>query len=193
MLDEPDNLSRRDLLKGGVRVALAAGLAGAAATLLLRKRAAADGPMVWQIDPEKCIACGNCATYCVRKPSAVKCVHAFKLCGYCEICFGYFNNRTQDQHVGAEALLCPMDAIRRRHVQGCYYEYEIDEPLCIGCGKCVKGCTTFGNGSLFMQVRHDVCLNCNQCAIATACPSRAFVRLPATELEEWLKQKGRRA
>jgi electron transport complex protein RnfB len=32
---------------------------------------------------------------------------------------------------------------------------------------------------LFLQVRHDRCLNCNQCAIATVCPSGAFKRVPA--------------
>ena len=26
---------------------------------------------------------------------------------------------------------------------------------------------------------HDRCLNCNECSIAVACPSRAFVRVPA--------------
>jgi len=49
----------------------------------------------------------------------------------------------------------------------------------MGCGKCVKGCKTFGNGSLFLQVRHDRCLNCNECSIAAACPSGAFKRVPA--------------
>ena len=47
-------------------------------------------------------------------------------------------------------------------------EYIIDEELCIGCAKCVKGCAAFGNGSLHLQVRHDRCLNCNECTIATA-------------------------
>jgi electron transport complex protein RnfB len=51
--------------------------------------------------------------------------------------------------------------------------------LCIGCGKCVTGCSAFGNGSLFLQVRHDRCLNCNSCSIARSCPSNAYKRVPA--------------
>ena len=54
-----------------------------------------------------------------------------------------------------------------------------DKDKCIGCSKCVKGCQTFGNGSLYLQVDHAYCVNCNQCAIAKACPSNAFVRLPS--------------
>jgi electron transport complex protein RnfB len=30
-------------------------------------------------------------------------------------------------------------------------------------------------------VRHDRCLNCNECSIAVACPSQAFVRAPAED------------
>jgi electron transport complex protein RnfB len=37
----------------------------------------------------------------------------------------------------------------------------------------------FGNGSLFLQVRHDRCKNCNECSIAAACPSQAYTRVPA--------------
>jgi electron transport complex protein RnfB len=44
----------------------------------------------------------------------------------------------------------------------------------------VKGCSAFGNGSLYLQVWHERCENCNECAIAVACPSRAFVRVPAS-------------
>jgi electron transport complex protein RnfB len=43
----------------------------------------------------------------------------------------------------------------------------------------VKGCQAFGNGSLYLQVRHDRCLNCNECSIAARCPADAFVRIPA--------------
>ena len=55
----------------------------------------------------------------------------------------------------------------------------VDNELCNGCGKCVEGCNTFGNGSLHLQVRHDRCLNCNECSIAVACPSGAYKRVPA--------------
>ena len=57
----------------------------------------------------------------------------------------------------------------------------VQEELCVGCGKCVLGCAHFGNGSLFLQVRHDLCLNCNECAIARNCPSDAFRRVPASD------------
>jgi electron transport complex protein RnfB len=43
----------------------------------------------------------------------------------------------------------------------------------------VEGCARFGNGSLFLQIRHDRCLNCNECAISRACPGDAFRRVPA--------------
>jgi electron transport complex protein RnfB len=62
-----------------------------------------------------------------------------------------------------------------------FLEYTIDEPLCIGCAKCVKGCGAFGNGSLQLQVRHDRCVNCNECAIARDCPADAFSRVPANK------------
>jgi electron transport complex protein RnfB len=42
-------------------------------------------------------------------------------------------------------------------------------------------CAQFGNGSLFLQVRHDRCVNCNQCAIAVVCPAGAFRRVPAAQ------------
>jgi electron transport complex protein RnfB len=45
----------------------------------------------------------------------------------------------------------------------------------------VKGCQAFGNGSLILQARHDRCLNCNQCSIATICPAQAWRRVPAKE------------
>jgi len=51
----------------------------------------------------------------------------------------------------------PDGAIKRAYVEDPYFEYTIDERLCIGCGKCVKGCNAFGNGSLQLQVRHDRC------------------------------------
>jgi electron transport complex protein RnfB len=118
-------------------------------------------------------------THCVLNPSAVKCVHAFDMCGYCELCFGFFQPEATALNEGAENQLCPVGAIQRRFVEEPYYEYTIDESLCIACGRCVKGCNTFGNGSLFLQVRHDRCLNCNECSIARVCPADAYRRVPA--------------
>ena len=69
-------------------------------------------------------------------------------------------------------------AIERNFIEDPYYEYNIIEELCIGCAKCVEGCRVFGNGSLFLQIRHDRCMNCNECAIAVACPAEAIKRVP---------------
>ncbi|MBD3267919.1 ferredoxin [bacterium] len=132
----------------------------------------------WQIDPHKCIACGNCATYCVLEESAVKCVNTYSMCGYCKLCTGYFIPAPKALNTGAENLLCPTGAIICTFVEDPYYEYKIDEPLCIACGKCVIGCKKFGNGSLYLQIRHDRCVNCNECAIAVACPTEAIQRVP---------------
>ena len=172
------NVNRRTVVGDVLRGAGVLGLGGGAAALAAAKGQAAD--MVWQIDPHQCIACGNCATYCVLDESAVKCVHSHEICGYCELCTGYFEPEPLALNTGAENQLCPTGAIVRKFIEDPYYEYHIDEPLCIGCGKCVKGCTMFGNGSLYLQVLHDRCVNCNECAIAVACPSQAFRRVPAS-------------
>lgn len=181
-------LGRREVLRRSARVLAAAGLLGGAAALGLRE-GEATAREVWQIDPDKCVQCGRCATACVVKPSAVKCVHAYDICGYCDLCFAYFRPGTMEFDTGAEKQLCPTFAIDRQFVEPPYYEYTIKEDLCIGCAKCVKGCQTFGNGSLYLQVRHDVCVNCNECAIAAACPAEAIRRLP-TETPYMLKGEG---
>ena len=179
MAKNEEKITRRGFLSDGLRGAAFVGLAGGAAALAVASSRKQN--TVWQIDPHKCIQCGNCATYCVLTPSAVKCVHAFAICGYCQLCSGYFPPDAAELNTGAENQLCPTGAIQRRFVEDPYYQYTIDEALCIGCGKCVKGCEAFGNGSLFMQVRHDRCVNCNQCSIAAACSSEAFVRVPADQ------------
>lgn len=168
--------TRRRFLKDALRLAALAALGGAGAMLVRRR---AEARTVWQLDPQKCIQCGRCATECVLGPSAVKCVHTFAMCGYCQLCTGFFEPQPNALDTAAENQLCPVGAIKRRYVEDPYYEYTIDESLCIGCGKCVKGCTAFGNGSLHLQVRHDRCVGCNECSIATACPAQAFRRVPA--------------
>lgn len=173
---EEEAIARREFLRTGLRGASLLGLGAAAGVLATRSR---DGGLVWQLDPEKCTNCGKCATYCVLKPSAVKCVHAYALCGYCKLCTGYFEPEPIELETGAENQNCPVGAINRTFVEDPFYEYRIDEELCIGCAKCVEGCQSFGNGSLFLQVRHNLCVNCNECSIAVACPADAFVRVPA--------------
>jgi Na+-translocating ferredoxin:NAD+ oxidoreductase subunit B len=146
----------------------------------IRKQGTMTGQTVWQLDPSKCIQCGRCATNCVLEQSAVRCTHVFAMCGYCDLCGGYFKPGAKNLDTAAENQLCPTHAIRRKFVEDPFFEYTIDEPLCIGCGKCVKGCSAFGNGSLQLQVRQDLCQQCNQCSIARSCPSGAFTRVPAS-------------
>ena len=169
-------LTRRQFLGRLGRGGSMLGLAGVAAALVTRWQ---GRQMVWQIDPFTCTQCGRCATDCVLHPSAVRCVHQFSMCGYCERCFGFFRTSPAAFDTGAENQMCPTGAIARRLIEPPYYEYTIDRELCNGCGKCVKGCEEFGNGALHLQVNQDLCLGCNECAIAVACPANAFVRLPA--------------
>lgn len=178
--DEPGKpqgpgLTRRAFLGSLGRGAALLALGGAVGALGARWE---RNRRVWQIDPWKCTSCGLCQTKCVLDLSAVKCVHDFPMCGYCKLCFGFFQTRPTALDTGAENQMCPTGAIRRAFVEDPYFQYTIDESLCTGCGKCVKGCSAFGNGSIYLQVRHDRCVNCNECAIAVACPADAFIRLP---------------
>ena len=140
-----------------------------------------DKHTVWQIDPDKCIHCENCATKCVVEPSAVKCVQSYPICGYCQLCFGYFQPKANQLTSAAENQICPTGAIERIFVEDPYWEYNILEDLCIGCAKCVHLCEVFGNASFYLQVRHDTCVNCNDCSIARDCPADAFLRVPADD------------
>ena len=179
MTEKSEAVTRREFLRNGARIACFAGLAGLAGKLVLG-RETGDG-LVWQLDPYKCTACGNCATKCVLEQSAVKCVHALAMCGYCKLCGGYHRPGTKRLDTAAESQLCPTSAIKRTFVEDPYFEYMIDEELCIGCAKCVKGCGSFGNGSLFLQVRHNICVNCNECNIAHNCPADVRRRVPASD------------
>jgi len=190
--EKQKRMSRRDILKAGARAAGVAGFAAAAGWIAGRRStfAASQKDTVWQIDPYKCIHCGNCATNCVLEPSAVKCVHAFSGCGYCNICAGFLRPRSPESTPPYQQ--CPTNAIERFKVEQGAYGYRIIEELCIGCGKCSEGCHKDGNGSLFLQVRHDLCLNCNECSIAAACPSGAFTKVSADNpyLLKWKDIKG---
>lgn len=177
-MSEQKKYDRREFLNTTSRFALAFGVLGLAGIAARNSKASGT---VWQIDPFKCTQCGRCATDCVLSESAVKCVHAYDLCGYCDLCGGYFKPGVTDLNTGAENQLCPTAAIERRFIEEPYFEYIIHEDLCIGCAKCVAGCTSFGNGSLHLQIRHDRCQNCNECAIARVCPSDAIFRVPASD------------
>lgn len=177
--------TRREFLRDALRSASLVAIGGVIGLGWYRGR---GDTYAWQIDPYKCSACENCQTACVLEESAVKCVHSYDICGYCKICFGFFESQPNAINEGAENQMCPMGAIKRNFVEDPYYEYTIDESLCTGCAKCVKTCNSFGNGSLQMQVRHDRCVGCNQCAIALVCPSDAFKRVPVKS--PYLLKKG---
>ena len=136
------------------------------------------GPYVWRINPDKCTFCGLCETACVRNPSAVKAVNDQKKCSYCVACYGHLS----ELHVASELIqsqgkrVCPYDAVKRREFSGGkdgYHLYTIDDAKCTACGKCAKRCNTLGTKSMFLIIRPDLCLGCNRCAIAAACPERA--------------------
>lgn len=179
MKDNAPHPDRRDFLKDGARVAGLAALGSAGGFLAGRQGQGSDTR--WQLDPNKCVACDNCATHCVLDESAVKCIQFFDMCGYCEICTGYFDPDYHKLTSAAENQMCPTGAVVRTFVEEKagqkFFEYTIDAEACIGCGKCVKGCALM-NGSLYLQVNHERCVNCNECAIAAVCPTQAFSRLP---------------
>lgn len=180
MSENRSEKARREFLKDGVRVVGLAAL-GTTGGFLAGRRGDSQETR-WQLDPNKCMACENCATHCVLDESAVKCVQFFDMCGYCEICTGYFDPNYRDLNTAAENQMCPTGAVIREFIEEKsgqkFFEYTIDTKACIGCGKCVQGCALM-NGSLYLQVNHDRCLNCNECSIAVACPTQAFDRIPA--------------
>ena len=132
-------LNRREFLRVcGTAVAGGAILVtGAALGIKTKARA---GNVFWQIDPAKCTQCGRCETHCVLPVSAVKCIHANRVCGYCDLCGGYYRSNVKDLNTAAENMMCPTGAIERKFVEDPYFEYTINEDLCNGCGKCVKIC-----------------------------------------------------
>jgi electron transport complex protein RnfB len=189
-MSEP--VSRRTLLERLVRGTAFAGLAGTAGFLVHK----AQGQIVWQVDSAKCInsrlgevgvkACDLCLKECVVTQSAVRAVNEFAKCGRCNICPSYFNVTSAVNREGLPSeKLCPRDAIERKPIgeidpsdpANNFYEYVIDEKKCDGCGKCVMACKEpAGLGSIQLRVRHDLCVNCNRCAISIACPKDALVQ-----------------
>jgi electron transport complex protein RnfB len=161
-------------ITAGAAVAAVSGLA-------VSRIAGKESSQFWQIDPAKCTFCGRCETDCVLNVSAVKCIHANRVCGYCDLCGGYYRSNVKDLNTAAENLMCPTGAIQRKFVEDPYFEYTINEDLCNGCGKCAKGCNSFGNGSLYLQVNQEICENCNECKISRVCPSGAIQRVPAAK------------
>ena len=186
--------TRRDVLGHAARGTGLLVLGGAA--VYLTRRAGAEG--VWYIDPTKCVnirlgatgveVCDKCATECVLALSAVRAVNEYRKCGRCCICPAYFDVFSE---VGPDGLpsrkLCPRDAIKREPIGEVdpddplnnFYEYIIDEALCNGCGKCVLACKEpAGLSSIRLEVRYDLCTDCNRCSIAIACPDDALMWKP---------------
>jgi len=193
-----DGYTRREALGHAARGAALLGLGGVSALLALK----AHATQAWAIDVGKCVnsklgavgveICELCATDCVLPLSAVRAVNEFSACGRCYVCPAYFKITSA---VGPDGLpsekVCPRDAIKREPIgwvdpddpANNFYEYTIDEALCNGCGRCVMECKEpSGLGSVRLEVRHDACLDCNRCSIATVCPEDAYDRLPPDRL-----------
>jgi electron transport complex protein RnfB len=199
-MSEP--VSRRMTLKTLLRGAAVAGMGGAAAHLIQK----AQGQVVWQIDPGMCLnsrpgevgvkACDLCLKECVVTHSAVRAVNEYSKCGRCYICPAYFNVKSAVDREGLPSeKLCPRDAILRKPIgevdpsdpANNFYDYEIDEAKCDGCGKCVMACKEpAGLGSIRLKVRHNLCVDCNHCTISKACPKDALFQWPVLEaIFEW--------
>jgi len=168
--------TRRKFLKTSARL-FAGGSILALFGFSYHKSVAKGAEYFWQIDPQKCTFCGRCETDCVLHVSAVKCVHAIRVCGYCDLCGGYYRTNVKELNTAAENLMCPTGAINRSFVEEPYFEYSINENLCNGCGKCAKGCNSFGNGSLYLQIKQELCKGCNECRISKSCPAGAIQRV----------------
>jgi len=173
--DKNNSLSRQRFLYAAV-----ASLSSIVGTFVLA--GVSDKKHYWQINTQKCMECERCAVECVLSPSAVKCLHIYQKCGYCDLCSGYFIQGATTLDTAAENQLCPTGALKRTFIEEPYFEYTVDEKLCIGCGRCVKNCRAFGNASLVLQIRQDLCVNCNQCKIALACPAQAISEVSADNL-----------
>ena len=144
----------------------------------------------WQVVPDKCQYCGLCETSCVRKPSAVKAINDPKKCSNCVVCYGH----TLDTHIDSDKIdsegerVCPVDAVVRENFSGGadgMFLYSNDHALCIGCSKCVQRCNEHGTKSMFLAIRPDLCLGCNECAIAVACPHDAIERIPREAVDDY--------
>ncbi len=144
----------------------------------------------WQINPERCTFCNRCETACVRSPSAVKAVNDQKKCSNCVACYGHLRDLRTPSHLIAttEDLVCPHRAVLRSELFGGMdgaYLYTIDADRCTGCAECARLCNRLGSRSMFMVIRPDLCLGCNDCAIARACPSGAVERVPLFPVDDF--------
>lgn len=187
--------SRRTFLNLAGHVAGGTALAGAGVRLF--SPPAKDAEFIpqarrfaWQIDPNKCLYCGRCETACVRKPSAAKAINDPKKCSNCVVCYGHITNKNieSDRIDSHGERVCPHDAVLRRNFCGGpdgMFLYAHDHGRCTGCSKCVKECTEKGTASMFMIIRPDLCLGCNECSIAAACPHEAIEHIPREPADDF--------
>lgn len=187
--------SRRNYLRRGGQLLGAALLGGAAWRAFSPPSDEADfiaqgRRFAWQIDPDKCTSCGVCETACVRKPSAVKALNDPKKCSNCVVCYGHIT----ETHIDSDKIdsegnrVCPVNAVTRINFSGGVdgmFLYAQDPKLCIACGLCVKRCNNHGTESMFLAIRPDLCLSCNECAIAIACPHDAIERIPREAVDDY--------
>lgn len=198
-------VSRRKALDRLGRGAVIAGMAGTAGYLVQK----AEGQIVWQVDAAKCLnsrlgevgvkVCDLCLKECVVTLSAVRAVNTFSECGRCYICPAYYNVKSAVDRDGLPSeKLCPRDAIARKPIGEAdpadpannFYEYIVDEEKCDGCGKCVMACKEpAGLGSIRLKIRHNLCVNCNQCAISIACPKDAVLSMTAGQALDQVQTK----
>ena len=149
----------------------------------------------WQVDPTKCRACANCESACVRRPSAVKALNDQKRCSNCVVCYGHIHDTSiESSRIDSDGRrICPHDAVTRKNFCGGLdgmYLYGHDHDRCTGCAKCVLACNTHGSKSMFLAIRPDLCLGCNECAIAAACPHDAVERVPLDAVTDLLDLPG---
>lgn len=187
--------SRRNFLRMAGHAAGGVALAGA--TVRIFSPPAEDAVYIpqarrfaWQIDPEKCRSCGICETACVRKPSAAKAINDQKKCSNCVVCYGHISNLSiESERIDSDGeRICPHDAVVRKNYCGGIngmFLYSHDHGLCTGCAKCVEACNSHGTKSMFMVIRPDLCLGCNECSIAGACPHDAIERIPRESVDDF--------
>lgn len=144
----------------------------------------------WQIDPAKCTFCGRCETACTRHPSAVRAVNDQKKCSNCVVCYGHIRNRTlpSDRIASDGERVCPHDAVVRTPLSGGLdgaFVYTITAERCHGCARCALECNRHGTKSMFLIIRPDLCLQCNDCSIAHVCTPKAVERIPAFRVDDF--------
>jgi electron transport complex protein RnfB len=187
--------SRRNLLRRGSQLLGATALSAIAFRIFSPPSEDADfiaqgRRFAWQIDPDLCTSCGLCETSCVRKPSAVKALNDPKKCSNCVVCYGHITDKNidSDKIDTSGERVCPVDAVKRINFSGGLdgmFLYEQDSKICIACGGCTKNCNERGTKSMFLAIRPDLCLSCNDCSIANACPENAIERIPREPVDDY--------